>query len=68
MEFMKKGAIFSSSFWEEELKSKPLKKPPDILSEFKSRKYFRQMLSALNYRMNKLIAIIKLFFFKFIIM
>lgn len=53
MEYMKKGAIFSSSFWEEELKTKPVKKPPDILSESKSRKYFRQLLSALNYRMNK---------------
>ena len=51
MEFMKKGAIFSSNFWEAELiNSKPMKKPPDILSESKSRKYFRQLLSALNYR------------------
>jgi len=52
MEYMKKGAIFSSNYWAEELPSST-KKPPNVLSEAKARKYFSQLLSALNYRKKK---------------
>ena len=48
MEYMKKGAIFSSSYWAEEMPAAK-KKPPNILSEEKARKYFSQLLSALDY-------------------
>jgi len=48
MEYSKKGAIFSSNYWSEEL-SITTKKPPDFLTESKAREYFSQLLSALNY-------------------
>ena len=53
MEYVKKGAIFSTSYWAEELlpnNHAPSKKPPNILSESKARKYFRQLISAVYYR------------------
>ena len=48
MEYMKKGAIFSSNYWAEEMPGSK-KKPTNILSEAKARKYFSQLLSALDY-------------------